>query len=179
MPPVADAGEPRIAGYDAAVEIRTKRLRLRPIAVEDADGYGRLLSDPRVHPFVIEDGPVLGEAVVPRIRDKERRWAEGDSATWAVLRDESFVGYVALHGLGSPRVAISYALLPEAQRLGYGREAVAAVLQRVGDFGVQEVEAQVHFGNEASVRLLLALGFTEIDPIANPPRRVFQWQAPS
>jgi len=102
---------------------------------------------------------------------------EGLGATWAIVCEDSFIGYVAIHGLGKPRVAISYALTPSQQGRQYGREAVGAVLGRAVELGFVQVEARTHYDNEASVRLLLASGFFERTPSKDPPRRVFEWQA--
>ena len=53
--------------------IQTQRLRLRPLSVDDAEGYGRLLADPGVHPFVVEAGPVPMEAIPARIETRDRK----------------------------------------------------------------------------------------------------------
>lgn len=146
----------------------------------DTAGYGELLTDPRIHPFVVENGPVPPEDIPERIARKQRLHADGSAATWSILRDDDFVGYVAIHGLGNPRVAMSYALLVSAQRLGLGREAVTGVLEHAEEIGFVEVEARTHLGNDASARLLLATGFVEGEPWASPARRVFVWTlAPS
>ena len=159
------------------MEVLTARLRLRPLCDDDADAYGLLLADPRIHPFVIEDGPLARDAAVERIARKRRAWAERTAVTWAMLRDDAFVGYVALHNLGFAKVAISYAVARDAQRQGLGGEAVAAVLGRGRELGFSEVEARTHVDNEASARLLRAVGFVETAPDESPPRRVFLWRA--
>lgn len=156
------------------MNIQTPRLRLRPLCAEDTEGYGRLLADPRVHPFVVEDGPVARAAIPARIEDKQQQWADGAGIVLAVLRDDAFVGYVPLHNLGQPKVAISYAIAPDSQRQGYCAEAVTALLARGREFGFEEVEAWTHYGNEASVGVLVSVGFAEIEPMDEPPRRVFR-----
>lgn len=144
-----------------------------PLCAEDTEGYGQLLADPSVNPYVVEDGPVPMEAIPARIRDKQRQWAEGTGLVLAVLKDEAFIGYVALHGLGKPKVAISYAIAPASQRQGYAAEAVTAVLGCGEQLAFEQVEAWVHHGNEASVGLLRSVGFQEIEPMEEPPRRRF------
>lgn len=160
-------------------DISTLRLLLRPLALEDAEAYGRLLRDPAVHPFVVENGPVPQSQILDRIAHKQREWLLGTGATWAVLRGLELIGYVTLHGLGRPRVAISYALMPSAHGAGLGREAVTAVLTGARSLGFTEVEARTHHTNDASVRLLRAVGFVELEPIDSPPRRVFVWSTAS
>ena len=157
------------------MQIPTARLLLRPLTHQDVQGYGRLLTHPRVHPFVVEEGPVSGPDIGPRIAKKLEQWANRTGATWAVLCDSEFVGYVALHGIDKGNAAMSYAISPDHQRRGYGLEAVVAVLMRSSELGVVQVEARTHLENDPSIRLLLASGFTEIEPTAQPPRRVFRW----
>lgn len=113
------------------------------------------------------------ESIPDRIARKQRETREGTGATWVIERGGRLVGYVALHNLGQERVAISYALLPEAQGGGLAREAVAAIVAQGEALGFSEVEARTHHGNEPSVRLLLAVGFTELEPVDSPPRRRF------
>jgi RimJ/RimL family protein N-acetyltransferase len=160
------------------VDLSTPRLRLRPLQFEDAPGYGELLADRRVHPLVVEGGPVAAHAIRGRISHKRRVWREGTGVTWAVLHGGSFVGYVALHGLGAPRVSISYAILPAVQRRGFATEAIAAALGGAARLGATQVEARTLHDNEVSVRVLVRVGFVEIEPAADPPRRVFVWSAP-
>ena len=160
---------------DRTMQIRTERLLLRPLSLADADGYGRLLADPAVHPFVVESGPVPQERIPDRIARKQQEWADGTAATRAVLRDEECIGYVALHDLGKPRVAMNYAMAPDHQRRGHAAEAVAAVLGRAAELGCGDVEARTHPDNEASARLLSRAGFIEMEPETDPARRVFVW----
>ncbi|MEM6993338.1 MAG: GNAT family N-acetyltransferase [Myxococcota bacterium] len=157
------------------MELRTPRLRLRPLAAEDAEGYGELLGDPRVHPFVSDHGPVPRDAIPERIATKRRGWETGRSATWAIVRDARFIGYVALHGLGPARVAMSYALLPAMHRLGLATEAIAVVLRHAEHFGVTEIEARTHLENPASVALLERSGFAEQPQPDGADRRSFLW----
>jgi RimJ/RimL family protein N-acetyltransferase len=158
------------------MELQTRTLRLRPLEPGDAPAYGALLADPRVHPWTVENGPVPPEDVAPRILRKVKEWERGTGACWAVLRDDQFIGYVALHGLGGPRVALSYAIAPLHQRQGHGRAAVEAVLECIDTWGAGEVEARVHLDNAPSARFLSALGFEEVAPEQDPPRRVFRWR---
>lgn len=159
------------------MEIRTARLVLRPIGSQDAEPYGRLLAEPTVFPYTVEDGPVAASDVPARIARKRQQWADRSGATWAITLDGAFVGYVSLHGLGNPAVATSYAVLPEFQRNGFAREALLAVLVKGPQLGFQRVLAKTHHANEASAALLLALGFVEVEPTIDPPRRAFEWPA--
>lgn len=76
------------------------------------------------------------------------------------------VGTLGVSGHLSPDgdQELGYTLVPAARGHGYGTEAVGAlcaVLERAP--GVRRLTAEVRPGNEASLRLLRRLGFTEVD----------------
>ncbi|MCH9683932.1 MAG: GNAT family N-acetyltransferase [Deltaproteobacteria bacterium] len=159
------------------MDLRASGLRIRPLVAADAEPYGRLLADPRVHPYVVEDGPVAPAEIPARIARAVERRADGTGAMWAVTYEDRFVGYVALHGLGQPKVAISYATATADQRRGFARRAIWAVLARGNAHGFEEVEARTHLDNQASAAVLSAVGFVEQEPSVSPARRVFLWRA--
>src|SRR5687768_567659 len=110
------------------MEIRTARLLLRPLVDSDAPAYAALLAHPEVHRWILDGPPSRPAPTAEEAADRAARVLEhgrrGTRATWAVLCEERFVGYVALHGLGGARVPLSYALDPERWHRGLGREAV-------------------------------------------------------
>ncbi len=157
------------------MKIATARLVLRPIDAQDVDGYAELLADPRVHPYIVENGPRPADEIPERIALEQQQHAERVGLTWAILREGVFIGYVAIHAWGHPRVAMSYAIRVAEQGRGFGREAVRGVLDHASELGFDEVEARTHLDNEASARLLLAAGFVEGEPWESPARRIFVW----
>lgn len=165
------------------MELETERLWLRPLLAEDARIYAALWSDARVHPWIVEEGPVPASAVPSRVARKMRQWVEGTGSTWSLVHDGQVIGFVALHplqadGLG-PQAALSYAVVPRCWRRGFAREALGAVMAAAGSLGVERIVARVHPDNPGSAELLGALGFVEQPPEASPPRRVFGWPAPT
>lgn len=146
------------------------------MGLEDASDYGRLLAEPSVHPFVLEDGPLAADAVVPRVVRNQAEWAQRAGGTWALVHEDRFVGYVALHGLGQPCIAVSYAVAPAWQRRGLGREAVTAVLGLGGALCFSGVQARTHVDNEASASLLVTCGFMAFESTTAPDHRVFHWR---
>ncbi len=106
----------------------------------------------------------------------------GTAATgsWLVARDEVVVGSAGAAGGVSPDgdQELGYGLVPTARGLGTGTQAVAAVaavLERRP--GVRRLTAEVLPGNAASLRLLVRLGFVEVDG-GSPPHVLLARAAP-
>ena len=156
--------------------IDTPRLWLWPLGPEHTKPYARLLRDPSTYRFVVDGGSVGPQAIRERIARKQRAWEEGTAATWAIQVGRAFAGYVALHGLGARRVALSYAIAPRHRRRGYAREALIAIMGKSIELGFVELEARTHLDNEGSASLLLGVGFSEQAQSLDPPRRVFRWR---
>ena len=148
--------------------LRTEHLVLHPLtpalarAVLDGDTAHALAPG-----FPRADDRSLLEGVV----------AAGDAAcgSWLVERDGALVGSAGAAGGVSPDgdQELGYGLVPGARRAGTGTEAVAAVaavLERRD--GVRRLTAEVLPGNEASLRLLARLGFTQVDGGAPPHVRL-------
>ena len=110
------------------------------------------------------------------LNDKFTRYP--DSRGW--------IRYIAVKSDGNPRllvgscgatlpietsddIEIGYGLLPSFQRLGYGSEAVAALMEWIFQFPhVRSVNAQTFPHLEPSIRLLTRLGFQPAGPGPGP-----------
>lgn len=106
----------------------------------------------------------------------------GDAASgsWLVERDGALVGSAGAAGGVSPDgdQELGYGLVPTARGAGTGTQAVAAVaavLERRS--GVRRLTAEVLPGNEASVRMLIRLGFVEVEG-GSPPHVLLARPAP-
>lgn len=166
---------------DSFPELSTERLHLRAMVAEDADGYSELLADPGTHPFITESGPIHATEVPGRIRRNLEAFRSRQHIYWSAELEGQFVGYVALHGAWQPSPAISYAVREAWRRRGVASEAVAAVREHAfSKLGARELIARTHIGNDASVRLLVSLGFLESQIAETPggPRREFVHRAP-
>lgn len=144
------------------VAFDSRRLRLRPPAIEDAGALHRLFGDPAAmlywsHP------PHGGKA-------DTRTWlqeiiAPGDWLSWVIEpRDGGpAIGALFAHEKRQGRVfEIGYALLPAMGGQGLAREAVSALLDQLfGVGGARRVFADTDPDNASSNRLLMALGFRE------------------
>ncbi|NUO71894.1 MAG: GNAT family N-acetyltransferase [Frateuria sp.] len=145
-------------------ELKTARLRIQPLTLDDDAFVLRLLNEP---------------SFVQHIADKGVRDLEGARA---FLRDGPLASY-AQHGFGMWRVALAdtgtaigmagllkrdyldgidvgYAFLPEYTGQGYALEATRAIMEHVRSLpGVRRVLAIVNPDNARSIGLLGKLGF--------------------
>jgi len=146
--------------------LRTERLRLRWFTLDDAPQLLELLNEPGW----------ISNISDPGVRDlaQARDWMQGrlldhywqlGHGFWAVerLADGEFLGLCGVFkrdALEHPDVG--YALLERHHGQGYAREAAAASLRYAHEvLGLDCVQAIIAPHNEASARVLLAIGMQE------------------
>jgi len=146
--------------------LRTERLRLRWFTLDDAAQVLALLNEPGW----------ISNISDPGVRDlaQARDWMQGrllehywklGHGFWAVerLADGEFLGLCGVFkrdALEHPDVG--YALLERHHGRGYAREAAAASLRYAHEvLGLRCVQAIIAPHNEASARVLLAIGMQE------------------
>lgn len=142
--------------------IVTPRLRIRPFVVDDADFVLRLLNEPAWIRFIgdrgirtvegartyLETGPIASVA----------RHGFGLYAT--ELLDGTPIGMTGLIKRDTlDDVDIGFALFPAYWGQGYAREAATALLEHARSLGMARLVAITDPANDASIRLLEALGF--------------------
>ena len=148
--------------------VRTARLLLRPLDLDDADDLLDYRSRPDVCRYV-PFGPLDHEAVIERLVGP---WAtsvltdEGQSLTLGIEVAETgnLVGEVSLswrsreHRSGE----LGYAINPAFAGQGYGTEAARAVLGLGFDeLGLHRIAASIDERNESSVKLARRLGMRQ------------------
>jgi ribosomal-protein-alanine N-acetyltransferase len=153
--------------------LTTRRLRLRRFEPRDAAGLHVCFGDPDAMRFW--NTPVCSD-----IADTKRSLAwlskttsPYDRLAWAICRktDDECIGMVNYHhrDARNRRLELGYIIAPRLQRKGLGLEAVRKALDYcTGELGAHRVEALIHPGNVASVRLVERLGFRcEGGPLAD------------
>lgn len=138
------------------------RLVLRPVSEPDIPMVRQLLTDAEVRRF-------LGGAVAHDRLDARARSYLGRPGVWVVALDGRGVGLAVLgadHRVEG-RAELSYQLLPSVWGAGVGRESVTAVLgwwqERMR--GPAPVVAVTQLANEASCRVLEAVGMVRVDTV--------------
>ncbi|WP_432137187.1 GNAT family N-acetyltransferase [Streptomyces sp. bgisy154] len=145
-------------------ELRTDRLHLRPVTLEDSSLVRELLTDARVRAFL--GGPASEERVAAR-----QRAYPSTPGTWTVALADggAAIGLVSISAdhRCAGRAEVSYQLLPSAWGQGLGREAVGAAVgwwTSAVPFG-GPVVAVTQAANTASRRLLESLGMVLVDEL--------------
>jgi aminoglycoside 6'-N-acetyltransferase len=152
------------AAHRAESELRSARLRLRPLEAADADRIAAYRSDAEVARYQSWDAPFSrahAHALIASMSDADPRapgWFQ-----WAVelLDRPGIVGDLGVRLHSDRRQAtIGYTIAAGEQRRGYGSEAVSRMLDHLfAERGLHRVAAECDARNEGSVRLLEAVGF--------------------
>jgi RimJ/RimL family protein N-acetyltransferase len=166
------------------MEITGEKIRLRPLKLEDAPEFERLLGNDRDAIFQTERLPF------PCTAEGAREWialrTEPGMHSFAILRaeDGDFAGCI---GIGGPpgRIGMGYWIGRIHWNRGYASEAVRLMIGLARQLGIPEVRAEAFAENPASSRVLLKAGFEEHPGITRdlPHRggvrqvRVFSWRA--
>ena len=144
--------------------LRTDRLLLREMALDDVDGLWERRNDPRVAeyqnwtiPYSREEASRVVAGVVAMDGPEDDEWwmcAVAEGATGEM------VGGLALHLEHDARTAeIGYTLAPEHWGKGYASEAARAVWQMaVSHFSDTPLISLIFSENERSIRLAKAIG---------------------
>jgi RimJ/RimL family protein N-acetyltransferase len=157
-----DRPERRHVGVIAVDELRTERLILHPVSIDDLDDYAAMFRDPHVVRF-------LGDGSTATL-EETREWIETSLDRNARLgwdmrtvrtHDGSFVGRCGIavreldHGTEHE---IAYALALEHWGLGYATEAASAVRDRALSEGRRRLISLVAHENAASARVATKVG---------------------
>lgn len=143
--------------------LETERLVLRPIVAADWRVLYPIMSDPLVmahwdSPEIV-DPDVSERLVAAQVEDMQA----GAAHYWAVERppEAAFVGACDLSEIDwrHRRAEVGFVFAREAWGLGFGLEAMRAVIGHAASLGIKRLWARTHAGNERSERLLGRLGF--------------------
>ena len=141
-----------------------RRVLLRPAMRADAAQIKIWRNEPSVRRFQplgeVSVGQIRAELVNQSLQDLHT--GRGDKFQWIVLDGEESVGWITLvvnnwdHGLGE----IGYSLTTSHQGRGLMPQALPLLLDEIFlNTSLQRVEARCAVGNDASARVLEAVGF--------------------
>ncbi|MBV9240957.1 MAG: GNAT family N-acetyltransferase [Acidobacteria bacterium] len=162
--------------------LRTERLTLRELTSEDAAFINRLLNTPKFLEYIGDRGVKSDEDARAFIEEKYRAsYRDNGYGLWVVETTNGtpvgMCGFVRRDTLPGPD--LGFAFLPEHERQGYGYESAAASMTYGHDqLGFTKVLAITTPHNEASIGLLIKLGFTDdefIEPQQGEKLRLFSF----
>jgi RimJ/RimL family protein N-acetyltransferase len=141
----------------------TDRLRLDPLAAEDAPEFLALFRDPGVRQYLLDDQLVDPRWVEREIEASRERFGRGSVGLFAArLRgsEGDLLGVAGLRPYHAGELQILYAVDPRAAGRGLASEMVGAVLDYCFDLAeLPAVRASVDVPNRASLKLVERLGF--------------------
>jgi [ribosomal protein S5]-alanine N-acetyltransferase len=143
-------------------DLRTQRLRLRPVAEADAAPTAALVSPDVAANLSTWPSPMSIEQALDKVRKSRALVARREAIDLAIVVRESdaLIGWIGL-AIDEPGVArLGYWLGTQARGRGLMKEAAAAAVPPGAEFlGVTHVKALVLKGNAPSVAVLEAVGF--------------------
>ncbi len=145
--------------------LRTERLSLRPCQVDDLETVYELWTEADVRRFLFDDRQVSVEEAKSFIEASLVSFANYGYGIWLFFEYQSdqVAGFSGLlHSLqGSP--SLIFGTRPQLWGRGYAKESTLSILRYTFDvLGLDRVEADVDEPNKASIRVLEALGMSQI-----------------
>ncbi|CAD0100449.1 unnamed protein product [Aureobasidium mustum] len=136
-----------------------KRILLRPRCESDAEALYPTMS----HPDSMRFWSRAPFTSIPELRNYFTPEEASGWKTWAIVKanspSDTAIGFVAAGIRRKGVTEIGYLIAREQLSQGYGREAVAMLLDDLFAQGQRRIVADVDPENRASVALLTALGF--------------------
>jgi ribosomal-protein-alanine N-acetyltransferase len=146
------------------LDLKTRRLVLRPSAEEDARRAFEIRSDWEVSRMLrLAAFPPTHEETLRWFRQHQREWADGKAYRFAILDQGRMIGLVDIDGVANDEGVLGYWLEQAAWGQGFAFEAAAAVVRFAFEtIGLSSVRAAHASDNEASGAVLQQLGFTRV-----------------
>ena len=145
-------------------ELSSPRLRLLPLAVDDAELLLPVYADPEVTEY-FENKVTEIEGVRHAVKQRLARDVPPGMGTWLIQLDETIVGHAHLWTARNPAgiVEIGWTIGKAHWGRGIATEAARAVIEHgFRRLGLPAIFAIVHEDNAASMRVAQKLGFIEV-----------------
>ncbi len=144
--------------------IKTERLILRELLIDDAQEIFALRSDGSVNKYLDrKPGNSIDEAIT-FIHTIHENTHNNNSIYWAITlnNNDKLIGTICLFNFSDDnlKAEIGYELLPDFQGKGMMQEAIATVINfGMYHIGLQSIEAYTHVENISSTKLLEKFNF--------------------
>lgn len=145
--------------------LETERLRLEPLAADDAERLFPIMGHPEVMAYW--DVPEIDDpdAVAAIVASQVEAMQEGGAVYWAMRTQDGgdFLGACDLSEIDRwhRRAEVGFMLDRGAWGQGYALEAVRTIIAFAASVGLRKLTARTHLGNRRSEMLLEKLGFEE------------------
>ena len=145
-------------------EIDTERLRLRPLSLPDLDALHRLLTQPGVRRYLLDDEIIPRERAQFFIDTSVASFDANGYGLWgAAAKDNEaligFCGFWLFHD--PPRLELLYGLGDDSRGKGFAAEMAEAMIRYGFDtLGFSRIEASTDVPNLASVAVMERAGMT-------------------
>lgn len=147
-----------------ALDLRTARLLLRPLALEDATLLHELWTGPGVRRFLWDNETIPVERTIATIETSERLFNDYGFGLWGAWAREThgLVGYGGLwYFRDPPELELLYGVGEQSWGRGYAGEIARAIIDYgFGALDLPEIRASTDAANQQSVRVLEKLDFT-------------------
>ncbi len=163
--------------FSEPVEIRTPRLLIRPMTLDDADGIFDIYGDPEVGRLNLWTPLPHRTAAMDKIRVFQTHFVEGKRVRWGLTLPEEgrVIGDIAIvaHDYRMQQGEIGFNLSLAHQGNGYMSEALRGMWRFLfGEIGFRRIVALVNQYHEQCHRLLEAVGFQREGTL----RQAVQWE---
>ena len=153
-----------LAALPGFPELRGRRTRLRGPRDTDADALFALFADPQVMRYWSRPPMTAREEAVGFVEECLANFEARSHVGWVITArdDEEAIGTCTLFHFDARnrRAEIGYALRSDRWGHGLARDAVARAIDwGIAHLGLHRIEADIDPDNDASRRLLHALGF--------------------
>ena len=153
-----------------AEPIKTERLSLEPLKVDDAQEMVEVLADPAIYRFTGGEPPTLPELQARYQLQVTGRSPDGTQAwlNWIVrlAAGGSAIGFVQATLVGST-ADVAWLINPRWQGKGYASEAAIALVDWLRSQGVEAITAYIHPDHEASAKVARRAGLSPTDEIVD------------
>ena len=147
-------------------------VHLRPLRPDDAELLFTGLTNPELYTYLEEAPPASKDWLAERFSVLAAGAPSGVGETWLnwVIEDSTSrlalgTAQATIYEDGAP-TSIAYLLFRQSWGQGFASAAVKHVLHQLAtNFGVTEVQAEIHEQNERSWRLVERLGFQHVDTV--------------
>lgn len=125
---------------------------IRPAAHDDLDMLARMNKQ------LIEDEKHDNKMDTDQLKDRMRRFIEGNYKAFLFLKDGEVVGYALVDMTRDPLYIRQFFISREHRRHGYGRAALSGLLKLLG---TSRADIEVLWWNETGIRFWKSMGFKE------------------